>query len=83
MIDLIRQPTALPTKRYFDIDFSGKEQDAFDSLDIICDYFQVNPNRISLEFYSEESIQFDPGTQSKSESINSYFLQTIPQVQAQ
>ena len=68
MIDLIRQPTVLPTKRYFDIDFSGKEQDAFDTLDIICDYFQVNPNRISLEFYSEESIQFDPGTQSKSES---------------
>lgn len=59
IIDIRRQPTILPTKKFFNINYSGKERDAFDTLDIMSDYFQIDTNMIQLKFYSEKPAKLD------------------------
>lgn len=61
IIDIQKQPTFLPTKKYFDIDFTGQEEEAHELLEVLSLYFQINPDRIHLGFYSEETHELDRG----------------------
>lgn len=72
-IDISRQPTILPTRKYFKSEFKGDEEDAYLVLDVISDYFQINSSRIKLGFYTERSEDQDVenGTYTKQEGSGS------------
>lgn len=52
---LISNPMILPTKEYFNWDFTGKERDAEFVLDRVIEIMKADSRRISLSFYSEPS----------------------------
>ena len=67
VINLKKQDTILPTKRFFDWEFKGEEKDAEFILKKVGEYCNVNTESINLDFYSEEAIELDRGTITQKE----------------
>lgn len=67
MFPLTSRETILPTKSFFDYDFTGLEKDAEYLLSNIGKIFQVNVDQIKLGFYSEESLELDRGLVTQKE----------------
>jgi len=65
VINLEKQPTILPDKKYFERDFTGDEDDAHYILEVLSLYFQINPKKIHLNFYSEETQKFSSGLRTE------------------
>lgn len=68
VVKLKEQKTVLPTKAFFEKDFEGKEEDALYILNKLGKYFNINTNKLSLEFYTEEPIKLDDHTFTQSEN---------------
>ena len=62
IVNLKEQSTILPTKKYFNWQFTGIEKDAEFVLKKVGEYCNVNTDEIKLQFYSEEPIELDRGT---------------------
>ena len=62
IVSLKETATILPTKKYFNWDFSGKEKDAEFVMKRVGEYCSINTDEIILDFYSEEAIELDRGT---------------------
>ncbi len=67
VVMLVEQQTILPTKKFFNWNFKGGEEDAEFVLRKVGEYCNVNVDNINLEFYSEESIELDRGTFTQQE----------------
>jgi hypothetical protein len=67
VVKIKNHPTILPTKEFFDWQFNGGEKDAEFVLNKVAEYCNVNPEKINLDFYSEESIELDRGTFTQKE----------------
>jgi len=70
-INISKQPTILPTKKYFKSNFQGEEKDAYLVLEVLSTYFQINPSRIKLEFYSERSHELGRGMITQRDGVGS------------
>lgn len=77
-IDLTQQPTFTPVRKYFPHDFKGNEEDAEFLLDIMGGYFQLNTQRIRLDFFDESTLDLGPGlmTQKDGKGAAGYFMQS-------
>lgn len=67
VVNIENQPTILPTKKFFDWNFTGKEEDAAFVLRKVGEYFKINTDKIKLDFYSEEAVELDPGLFTQKE----------------
>ena len=67
LFELIEFPTILPTREFFDIDFTGTEEDAKYLLDRIGQLAKINTVDLKLNFYSEEPLELDRGLVTQKE----------------
>ena len=67
MFDLTTKEVILPTKQYFDHNFTGDISDAQYVLDSVGKYFDTDTSPIKLDFYSEEPLEIDRGLVTKKE----------------
>jgi len=58
---LLQQPTITPTTRYFDRKLQSTEESALYCLQKVAEWMDVDPGKINLSFYSEETIEFSEG----------------------
>jgi len=78
VVNIRNQETILPTKKYFDWDFSGVEIDAEKVLKQVGEYCIIDTSEINLEIYSEEGIELDRGTitqKEEGEGTSGVFIQ--------
>ena len=71
IVKIENQPTILPTKKFFDGEFKGEEQDAEFVLKRIGEYCKIDIDNINLDFYSEESVRLDTGLMTEREGDGS------------
>lgn len=67
VVKLKNQPTILPTKKYFDWQFTGDQKDADFVLKRVAAYFGIETEEITLNFYSEEAIELANGMITQKE----------------
>lgn len=64
---LTNKETILPTKKYFDRDFTGIEEDAYFVLKQLFTYFDVDTSEIKLEFFENGQVEIDRGMMTQKE----------------
>lgn len=67
IVQLQQQPTILPTKEFFDLEFTGTEEDADFILLQLGKYFKVDTSRIILDFYIQKAQGSEKGMMIKNE----------------
>lgn len=70
IIPISQQETILPTNKYFNYQFTGQEEDAQFALKRIGEFFKIMTAGITLEFYSEGSIQLDENLMTEREDYS-------------
>ena len=68
MFPLVSKKVILPTKSFFDYNFTGAEQDAEFVLVEVAKIFNTSADKIELGFYSEEAIELDRGLITQTEN---------------
>ncbi|OAV45126.1 hypothetical protein [Lewinella sp. 4G2] len=53
-INLQKQPTFLLNSQYFPVEFDGTYESAEETLNILCDYFQISSHRIKFGIYKDD-----------------------------
>lgn len=53
--DILRDPVILPTAEFFPDEYAGRQQDVMPLLRRVCEYMNVDPAILKLEFYSESN----------------------------
>lgn len=70
IVDILKQPVVLPTKRFFDRTFTKTEEDAHYLLKKIGEICDIQTDSIEMGFYSEQQIEIDSGLKTESEEKN-------------
>lgn len=66
---IINNKTLIPASSDFPFALTGKEQDAFNILKVICQQMDIDPDNINLSFYTDHIIEYSnqPGFQLSSQ----------------
>lgn len=67
VVNLRKQPTVLPTREFFDWEFTGKEKDARYVLQRLGKLCRVDVSRVRLSFYSQQTLDFGNGMATRPE----------------